>query len=61
MASVQFTSYFLTFLLTVAHFLDSCKEQEWTEPLFFNGYPFWLIISIIFIGILQIGIIPTYL
>ena len=61
MASIQFISYSITFLLTVAHFLDSCKEQEWTEPLFFNSYPFWLIISIIFIGILQIGIIPTYL
>ena len=62
MASIQFISYNLTFLLTVAHFLDSCKEQEWTEPpLFFNSYPLWLIISTIFIGVLQIGIIPAYL
>ena len=61
MASVQFTSYFLTFLLTVAHFLDSCKEQEWNEPIFFNNYPFWLIVTTIFIGILQFGIIPAYI
>ena len=61
MASVQFISYNLSFLLTVAHFLDSCKEQEWNEPIFFNSYPLWLIITTIFLGILQCGIIPAYI
>ena len=61
MASIQFTSYFFTYLFTIVHFLDSCKEQEWNEPIFFNSYPLWLIITTIFLGILQCGIIPAYI
>ena len=61
MASAQFISYSLAFLLNIVHFLDSCKEQEWTDNLFFNSYPFWLIIATVFLGILQCGIVQVYL
>ena len=61
MPSAQFISYSLAFLLNIVHFLDSCKEQEWTDNLFFNSYPLWLIIVTIFIGIMQSGIVPVYL
>ena len=61
MMSIQFISYNLTFLLIIVHFLDSCKEQEWTEPIYLNNYLFWLTLSTIIIGSFQIGIIPIYL
>ena len=61
MDSIQFISYNLTFLLIVAHFLDSCKEQEWTEPIYLNNYLLQHISSTIIIGTSQIGIIPIYL
>ena len=34
MITLQFILYNLTFLLVIAHFLDSAKEQEWTDFLY---------------------------
>ena len=34
MVTLQFILYNLTFLLVIAHFLDSAKESEWTDFLY---------------------------
>ena len=40
--TTQFILFSLTFWLVILHYLDSAKEQEWTDKVFLNSYPFWL-------------------
>ena len=61
MITLQFIMYNITVLLVIAHFLDSAKEHEWTDVIYCNNYPFWLISSIIMIGFSICGIVPVYL
>ena len=61
MSNTQFILYDTTIILIIAHFLDSAKDQEWNEPIYFGNYPFWLISSVLIITFTIIGIIPVYL
>lgn len=61
MITLQFIAYSLTALFVVLHFMDSAKEFEWTEPIYRNSYPLWLISSAFLIVILLVGIVPVYL
>ena len=61
MVNRQFIIYNITAVLIIAHFLDSAKEQEWNEVIYFGNYPFWLISSSIIIGFIICGIVPVYL
>ena len=61
MSNTQFILYDSTIILIIAHFLDSAKDQEWNEPIYFGNYPFWLISSVLIITFTIIGIIPVYL
>ena len=61
MSNLQFVFYDLTVIMIIAHFLDSCKEQEWNEPMYFGSYVFWLISTVLIITFTIIGIIPVYL
>ena len=57
MITLQFILYNLTFLLVIAHFLDSAKEKEWTK----GSYTGWLVSSIMLIALALVGIVPVYL
>ena len=46
MITLQFILYNLTFLLVIAHFLDSAKEKEWTDFLYK--------------GAIQVGLFPRF-
>lgn len=61
MITVQFIAYNLTFLLVIAHFLDSAKESEWTDFIYNGSYPLWLITSLALIALALVGIVPVYL
>lgn len=61
MITLQFILYNLTFLLVIAHFLDSAKEKEWTDFLYKGSYTGWLVSSIILIALALVGIVPVYL
>ncbi len=61
MVTFHFVVYNITVLLIIAHFLDSAKEQEWNEVIYFGNYPFWLISSTIIIAFIIGGIVPVYL
>ena len=61
MSNLQFVFYDLTVILIIAHFLDSCKEQEWNEPMYFGSYVFWLVSTVLIITFTIIGIIPVYI
>ena len=55
MITLQFILYNLTFLLVIAHFLDSAKEKEWTDFLYKGSYTGWLISSLLLILIQYYG------
>lgn len=57
----QFILYNATFLLVIAHFLDSAKEREWTDFLYKGSYTGWLISSLFLIALALVGIVPVYL
>lgn len=61
MVTLQFILYNLTFLLVIAHFLDSAKEKEWTDFLYKGSYTGWLISSLFLIGLALVGIVPVFL
>ena len=61
MITFQFLAYNLTVLLVIAHFLDSAKEREWTDYIYKGSYSFWLITSLVLIGLALVGIVPVYL
>ena len=61
MITLQFIAYNLTVLFVVLHFMDSAKETEWTEPIYRNSYPLWLISSAVLIVVALAGIVPVYL
>ena len=61
MITFQFIAYNLTFLLVIAHFLDSAKESEWTDFIYKSSYPFWLVTSLVLIALALAGIGPVYL
>ena len=61
MVNFHFVVYNITVILIIAHFLDSAKEQEWNEVIYFGNYPFWLISSTMIIALIIGGIIPVYL
>lgn len=61
MVTLQFILYNLTFLLVIAHFLDSAKEKEWTDFLYKGSYTGWLVSSILLIALALVGIVPVYL
>ena len=61
MITFQFLAYNLTVLLVIAHFLDSAKEREWTDYIYKGSYSFWLITSLVLIGLALTGIVPVYL
>ena len=61
MITLQFIAYNLTVLFVVLHFMDSAKESEWTEPIYKNRYPLWLISSAALIVVALAGIVPVYL
>ncbi|MBQ7181605.1 MAG: hypothetical protein IJR87_09980 [Bacteroidaceae bacterium] len=61
MITLQFVLYNLTFLLVIAHFLDSAKEKEWTDFLYKGSYTGWLISSLFLIALALAGIVPVYL
>lgn len=61
MITLQFILYNLTFLMVIAHFLDSAKEREWTDFLYKGSYIGWLISSLLLIALALIGIVPVYL
>jgi len=61
MITLQFILYNLTFLLVIAHFLDSAKEKEWTDFLYKGSYTGWLVSSIMLIALALVGIVPVYL
>ena len=61
MSNLQFVFYDLTVIFIIAHFLDSCKEQEWNEPMYFGSYVFWLVSTVLIIAFTIIGIIPVYI
>ena len=61
MITFQFLAYNLTVLLVIAHFLDSAKEREWTDYIYKGNYSFWLITSLVLIGLALVGIVPVYL
>ena len=61
MITFQFIAYNLTFLLVIAHFLDSAKECEWTDFIYKGSYPFWLVTSLALIALALAGIVPVYL
>ena len=61
MEYIQFVVYNLTVLMTIAHFLDSAKEQEWTDVLYGGSYIGWLVSSIALIGVAMAGIVPVWL
>ena len=61
MITLQFILYNLTFLLVIAHFLDSAKEKEWTDFLYKGSYTGWLISSLFLIGLALAGVVPVYL
>ena len=58
---VQFIVYNLTFLMVIAHFLDSAKEQEWTDVLYRGSYKGWLISSLLLIALALAGIVPVWI
>ena len=60
MITFQFLAYNLTVLLVIAHFLDSAKEREWTDFIYKGSYSFWLITSLVLIGLALTGIVPVY-
>ncbi len=57
----QFLLYNATFIMVVAHFLDSAKEREWTDFLYRGSYTGWLISSLFLIALALSGIVPVYL
>lgn len=59
--TAQFILYNITLLFVVLHFFDSAKEQEWSEPIYRNSYPLWLISSAILVALVLVGIVPVYL
>lgn len=61
MVTFQFVLYNLTFLMVIAHFLDSAKEREWTDFLYRGSYTAWLISSLFLIALAMVGIVPVYL
>ena len=61
MVTLQFILYNLTFLLVIAHFLDSAKESEWTDFIYRGCYIGWLVSSLILIALALVGIVPVYL
>ena len=61
MITLQFILYNLTFLLVIAHFLDSAKEQEWTDFLYRGSYKGWLISSLLLIALALAGIVPVWI
>ena len=60
MVSPQFIAYNVTFLLVIAHFLDSAKEKEWTDFIYRGNYSLWLISSLVLIAVALAGIVPVY-
>lgn len=58
--TLQFILYNLTVLFVIAHFFDSAKEKEWTEPLYRGSYLFWLISSLALMAVALAGIMPCY-
>ena len=60
MENLQFIVYNLTVLMTIAHFLDSAKEREWTDVLYGGSYIGWLVSSIVLIGVAMAGIVPVW-
>ena len=60
MITFQFLAYNITVLLVIAHFLDSAKEREWTDYIYKGNYSFWLITSLVLIGLALVGIVPVY-
>ena len=61
MITSQFILYNLTFLLVIAHFLDSAKEKEWTDFLYKGSYTGWIISSLLLIALALVGIVPVFL
>lgn len=58
---LQFIVYNLTVLLIIGHFLDSAKEQEWTDFLYRGSYTGWLISSLLLIALALAGIVPVWI
>ena len=58
---MQFFLYNVTFLMVIAHFLDSAKEREWIDFLYRGSYTGWLISSLFLIALALAGIVPVYL
>lgn len=61
MIKLQFILYNLTFLMVIAHFLDSAKEKEWTDFLYRGSYIGWLISSLLLIALALAGIVPVWI
>ena len=56
MASCQYILYNAVFLFIVIHFFESANDKEYTEPLYFNCFPFWLYSSGLIIAYLLYGL-----
>ena len=61
MVTLQFILYNFTFLMVIAHFLDSAKEREWTDFLYRGSYKGWLISSLLLIALALAGIVPVWI
>lgn len=61
MVTLQFFLYNLTFLMVIAHFLDSAKEREWMDFLYRGSYKGWLISSLLLIALALAGIVPVWI
>lgn len=55
-----FTLYCVQMMFIIGHFLDSAKEEEWTEPIYKGSYHLWFFSSMIFILLTIIGIPYVY-
>ena len=56
MASCQYILYNAVFLFIVIHFFESANDKEYTEPIYFNCFPFWLYSSGLIIAYLLYGL-----
>ena len=59
--TLQFILYNLTFLMVIAHFLDSAKEREWTDFLYRGNYIGWLISSLLLLALALAGIVSVWI
>jgi hypothetical protein len=58
--TLQFILYLTTFWLVILHYLDSAKEQEWTDKVFLGSYPFWLTTAAVLMAVPLIGMPFVY-